>query len=99
VVNLPEKEVKFSRITEFKKFYNTKSKATVICKETFRAKEEPCYPVMNEKNRALFQKYKMEAGKLKDVTFIGRLAKFTYLNMDQVIEDALRLFEPHKTKK
>jgi UDP-galactopyranose mutase len=39
------------------------------------------------------QKYKKEANKLKTVFFIGRLAQYKYLNMDQVVDEGLKLFE------
>ena len=39
--------------------------------------------------------YEKEANKLQNTYFIGRLAGYKYLNMDQVVALALDLFETH----
>lgn len=96
VVNYPEKEIKFSRIAEFKKFYNHISKKTIICKEFFCWGGIPCYPVMDEKNLDLLSKYTKESEKLLNIYFAGRMGKYKYLNIDQAIEGALNLFEKIK---
>jgi UDP-galactopyranose mutase len=94
VVNHPEMEVEYSRVTEFKKFYNTTSSSnTVICKEYFNWGGEPCYPVLDWKNSALLKKYNQEINRLRNVIFLGRLACFKYLNMDQVVGESLAAFE------
>ena len=43
-------------------------------------------------NSALYDKYKALADRLDDTHFVGRLAQYEYLNMDQVVERALELF-------
>jgi UDP-galactopyranose mutase len=94
VVNHPEMDVEYSRVTEFKKLYNTISSSnTVICKEYFNWDGEPCYPVLDWKNSALLKRYCQKISHLKNVIFLGRLACFKYLNMDQVVEDSLDAFE------
>lgn len=93
VINYPSKDVKFSRITEFKKFYDKKSNNTIICKDFFVWDGEPSYPVINKKNLEILEKYEKEAEKLKNIIFVGRLAQYKYLNMDRVIENALDVFE------
>jgi len=92
VVNYPGDE-KFSRVSEYKKFYNTKSDKTIIGTETFTWKGEKCYPVFDEKNTKLKEKYLKEVDKLKDVIFVGRLAQYRYLDIDKVVEEALNIFE------
>ncbi|MFA7707433.1 MAG: UDP-galactopyranose mutase [Candidatus Pacearchaeota archaeon] len=98
VINYTEKYPDFSRITDFNKLYNKKSDKTKFCAEFFVPGEEgePCYPVINEKNTKLLEKYLKEAKKLKDTYFIGRFGKYKYLNMDKAIEESLKLFEEIK---
>jgi UDP-galactopyranose mutase len=66
---------------------------TTICYEYPTDEGDPYYPIPREDNQKLYEKYKAEADKLKNVFFIGRLAQYRYLNMDQVVNQALELFE------
>jgi len=93
VVNHTGNDVEFSRVTEFKKFYGHNCKKTVLCKEFFNWDGELSYPVMTEKNFRLLEKYKNAAKKKKNTLFIGRLAQFEYLNMDNVVEEALEAYK------
>ena len=51
---------------------------------------EPFYPVNDEKNGVLFQKYKALADAEKNVIFGGRLAEYKYYDMDDVIEKVMK---------
>ncbi len=93
VVNYPGIEVGFTRIIEYKHFGNQKSDKTTIVKEYTVDGGEPYYPVLNERNRILYEKYHQEAQKLTDVYFVGRLANYKYFNMDEAFKNALDLFE------
>jgi UDP-galactopyranose mutase len=93
VVNFTEEKFKFLRITEFKKFYKIKSKKTIICREFFTWEGDPIYPIMNDENKKLLEKYQKEAKKEKNVYFLGRLGRFKYINMDRCVEESLQLFE------
>lgn len=93
VVNYPGKEVEFTRIVEYKHFGNQQSDTTSIVKEFTVDEGEPYYPVPNEKNQNIYAQYKIEADKLTDVYFVGRLANYKYFNMDQAFRNALDLFE------
>ncbi|SFH80346.1 UDP-galactopyranose mutase [Halpernia frigidisoli] len=93
VVNYPGKEVDFTRIVEYKHFGDQKSGKTSIVKEYTVDKGEPYYPVPNQKNQEIYAQYKLEADKLTDVYFVGRLANYKYFNMDQAFKNALDLFE------
>ncbi|MBA7697293.1 UDP-galactopyranose mutase [subsurface metagenome] len=97
VVNYTDKDVRFLRVTEFKKFYNKKSNKTVICKEFVSDYGKPSYPVINKDNLKLLEKYKKEK-RFKNVIFVGRLAQYKYLNMDQVVREALQVFFKIKNK-
>jgi len=92
VVNYTDKDSKFARITEFKKFYNIDSQKTILCKEKFNRKAEDFYPILNKKNLAILDKYQKEAKKIKNVMFFGKMAKFKYLDMDQTVEAAFEKF-------
>ena len=54
---------------------------------------DPYYPVPRPENQALYQRYKALTTALPDVSFVGRLARYQYLNMDQVVGQALSVFE------
>ena len=56
---------------------------------------EPYYPVNDEKNHALYQKYAALAAEENNVIFGGRLAEYKYYDMDKVIESAFRAAEKY----
>lgn len=58
--------------------------------------DEPYYPVNNDKNNSLYEKYKKEANKLVNVHFGGRLGQYKYNDMDKVIEKALEFISSIK---
>jgi UDP-galactopyranose mutase len=95
-VNYPN-NFDFTRITEFKHFLDEKVANTIIAKE-FPTEyklgiNEPYYPIPNEENQLLVDKYKSLARKIrKNVLFCGRLADYKYYNMDQAVAVALQLF-------
>jgi len=93
VVNYPGTEVDFTRIIEYKHFGNQKSDKTTIVKEYTVDGGEPYYPILNERNRSIYEKYNQEAQKLTDIYFVGRLANYKYFNMDEAFKNALELFE------
>ncbi len=94
VVNYTEYEVPYTRIIEHKHFeYGTQPK-TVITKEypaRWKHGDEPYYPMNDEKNNALYEKYKELATKEDKVLFGGRLGMYKYYDMHNVIEEALKL--------
>ena len=92
VVNYTEREVPYTRIIEHKHFEFGKQKKTVISKEyssEWSAGMEPYYPVNNEQNNTLYEKYRKLAEKEPNVIFGGRLGNYKYYDMDKVIEAAL----------
>lgn len=92
VVNYPGQETDYTRIIEYKHFGNQKTGKTTIVKEYTTDEGEPYYPVPNERNRQIYEKYKNEADQLVDIYFVGRLANYKYFNMDQAFKNALDLF-------
>lgn len=93
VVNYTEYEVPYTRIIEHKHFeYGTQPK-TVITREypkTWKKGDEPYYPMNDEKNIALYEKYSALAEKEGNVIFGGRLGQYKYYDMDDTIEAALK---------
>ena len=53
---------------------------------------EPFYPVNDEKNNMLYQKYKELADNEKNVIFGGRLAQYKYYDMDDIIAEVFEQF-------
>ena len=92
VVNYTDSETPFTRIIEHKHFEFGTQPKTVISREfsqEWTPGNEPYYPVNDEKNSALYAKYKA-LGDLKTGTiFGGRLAEYRYYDMDAVIASAL----------
>ena len=76
--------------------FDTTSPKTIISREyskTFEDGDEPYYPVNNEVNNELYQKYMEEASKLNNVYFGGRLGHYKYYDMDKVILEALNFIK------
>lgn len=98
VVNYTDRETPYTRIIEHKHFEFGKQPKTVISKEypsEWTEGMEPYYPVNDEKNHALYQKYAALAAEEKNVIFGGRLAEYKYYDMDKVIESAFRAAEKY----
>lgn len=94
------REVPWTRIIEHKWFTFGKDEAgrevekTVISREysaQWRPGSEPFYPVNDERNSALCERYRALAEKEKNVSFGGRLGLYRYFDMDDVISAALNL--------
>ena len=99
VVNYTDRETPYTRVIEHKHFEFGTQPKTVISKEYSRDWNEgmePYYPVNDEKNQVLYQKYAEKAGEEKDVIFGGRLGEYKYYDMDKVIESAMNMWEKIK---
>ena len=96
VVNYTEREVPYTRIIEHKHFEFGTQKGTVITREypaIWNKGDEPYYPINDERNNLLFDKYRKLAEQEKDVLFGGRLGQYRYYDMDKVIAAALEMAE------
>ncbi len=102
VVNYTEYEIPYTRIIEHKHFEygetlgklpeGAAKEKTVITKEypaKWNKESEPYYPVNDQKNNALYEKYKEHSKKDKNIIFGGRLGRYAYFDMDKVIMSAL----------
>ena len=88
----------YTRIIEHKWFEFGKDEngkelpKTVISREyskEFDEGDEPFYPINDERNGALYERYRQLADKEKNVIFGGRLGEYKYYDMDKVISAAL----------
>jgi UDP-galactopyranose mutase len=98
VVNYTEREIPYTRVIEHKHFEFGKQEKTIISREYSTEWEpgmEPYYPVNNERNNDLFEKYKALADKEEKVIFGGRLGNYKYYDMDKVIIAALEAVEKY----
>ena len=96
VVNYTDRETPYTRIIEHKHFEFGTQPKTVISREyssEWQPGVEPYYPVNDEKNTALYQKYTALAEKEEHVIFGGRLGEYRYYDMDAVLLSALSLAE------
>ena len=94
VINYTDAETPYTRIIEHKHFEFGTQKTTVISREysaEWKPGDEPYYPVNDEKNAALYQKYAKKAEQEESVVFGGRLGEYKYYDMDKVIASALEL--------
>lgn len=98
-VNYTDAETPWTRIIEHKWFEFEKDDQgrdvpkTVISREyssEWKPGDEPYYPVNDEKNSALYARYKTLAQKEDKVFFGGRLGEYKYYDMDQVVATALK---------
>lgn len=92
VVNYTDRETPYTRVIEHKHFEFGTQEKTVVTREypaDWKTGMEAYYPVNDEKNQALYQKYAGLAKKETHVIFGGRLAEYKYYDMDKVIASAL----------
>ncbi|RBW54968.1 UDP-galactopyranose mutase [Ruegeria sp. A3M17] len=93
VMNYGEEEVPFTRITEHKHFAPWESHEGSVCYREFsRAAgpdDIPYYPIRQVKEKALLSEYVALAEDTQNVTFVGRLGTYRYLDMDVTIRESL----------
>jgi len=91
-VNYPN-DYPYTRITEFKHLTGQQHARTSIVYEYPRAGGDPYYPVPRPESAVLYKKYQALAEATPHVHFVGRLATYKYYNMDQVVAQALALYD------
>ena len=100
VVNYTQRDVPFTRIIEHKHFEFGRNAAgetiptTVITREypaDWHPGDEPYYPINDERNTALYEKYVALAEEEGNVVFAGRLGGYKYYDMDKCIAAAFDL--------
>ena len=101
VVNYTSKAYPFTRIIEHKHFETFgdavyDNPKTVISKEyssEWEDRMEPFYPVNDDRNQAIYAKYKALAENEKSIIFGGRLAEYKYYDMAPIIEQVINLIQ------
>ncbi len=93
VINYPDQDVPFTRILEHKHFapwekHDHTAVFTEYSKETSPT-DVPYYPKRLAPDKALLAKYRELAEAESRVSFVGRLATYRYLDMHQVVAEAL----------
>lgn len=95
-INYPN-DHKFTRITEFKHLTGQKHPKTTIVREYPKnynpnGGDIPYYPIPKSDFNKIYRKYKEKAATFDNLILVGRLAEYQYLNMDLVVERALKTF-------
>ena len=94
VVNYTDSKILFTRILEHKWFDYQGQKSTIISyefPEEYDGHNEPYYPIRDDKNTQVYNKYHELTKDLKNVMFGGRLATYVYYDMHQIIAQALKM--------
>lgn len=88
-VNYPNERIAYTRVTEFRHLTGQTADVSTLAYEFPVADGDPYYPIPRPANRELYHRYEALAKSRPDVLFVGRLARYQYLNMDQVVAAAL----------
>jgi UDP-galactopyranose mutase len=101
VISYPQADG-YTRDTEYKQinYIDVDTPYTVIAREFPMAYDKeapignvPYYPVLNETNRLIFERYQIESMRYDNLFLCGRLADYKYYNMDLIIENAFEKYE------
>lgn len=93
MVSYPESKYNFTRIIEHKHFEFGEQNYTIITKEypqTWNIGLEPFYPINNQENNEKYNKYIKEVN--HNIIFAGRMGSYKYINMDETINNAIKLY-------
>ena len=102
VINYPESKYRWTRICEPKHFPHIENikgfnnSETLIIKEISKVKgpeDEAYYPIADQKNLELFNKYAEEANAIENLILAGRLGTYTYTDMEQTLSKAFEVFK------
>jgi len=92
IVNYTDVNVPYTRVTEHKHFENSNSEVTWVTFEypkDYTSNDVPYYPINDEKNNTVYNKYKELSKDVDNIIFGGRLAEYKYYDMHQIIGSAL----------
>ncbi len=92
-INYPDAGIPYTRISEYRHLTGqSPHPSSTLHVEYPRSEGDPYYPIPRDDTRELYRRYEELANERPDVTFVGRLARYQYLNMDQVTAQALQAF-------
>ncbi|MBZ7942866.1 UDP-galactopyranose mutase [Campylobacter molothri] len=90
----------FTRSVEYKYYLDEKSKKTMLSYEFpcefEEGKNERYYPIPNEENQKLYERYLQEVNEFKNVYFLGRLGDYKYYDMDKTVDRVLEFVKKGK---
>ena len=90
VINYPDADVPYTRSIEHRHFTPTKAKGTIVTYEfplgSYLNGGDPSYPILNERNKDMYARYRELADKERNVIFGGRLGEYRYYAMNDIVE-------------
>lgn len=95
VINYCDKKYDHTRIIEHKHFQSFHTSHTIVSYEypqDYQKEMIPYYPINDQQNQKLYQKYKDKANHLTNFVFGGRLCEYRYIDMDATIKSAMNKF-------
>jgi UDP-galactopyranose mutase len=92
-VNFPSEDVAYTRTVEYRHATGQMHDHSSLYYEYPTDEGDPYYPIPRPQNRELYERYVTLAEAERDTVFVGRLARYQYLNMDQVVAQALQAAE------
>jgi UDP-galactopyranose mutase len=90
--------VRIAEMNQLQAKKNT-SETRVLCFDFANSKTNRFYPVDTERNRELLKKYFREKNKFPHLVLHGRTSEYKYKDIDDCIEDSIRLFKKLKKEK
>lgn len=95
VINYCEQNVPYTRIAEHKHFTPWEEHDGTVCFKEYSKlcgpDDTPYYPLRLNDDKEMLEKYVKLADQEPDITFIGRLGTYRYLDMHVVIGESLDL--------
>jgi UDP-galactopyranose mutase len=88
-INYPNERIPYTRVTEYRHLTGQFAQVSTLAYEYPMDEGDPYYPIPRPENRELYHRYEQLAHAHPNVLFVGRLARYQYLNMDQVVGAAL----------
>lgn len=92
VINHPNRH-RYTRVTEYKHLTGQSHARTTLSYEYPSDCGDPYYPIPRPENESRYRRYRALAEGTERVHFVGRLATYRYYNMDQVVGQALALYD------
>ncbi len=92
-INYPNERIPYTRVTEYRHLTGQFAEVSTLAYEYPMDEGDPYYPIPRPENRELYHRYEQLAQAHPNVLFVGRLARYQYLNMDQVVAAALAAVE------
>jgi UDP-galactopyranose mutase len=97
VMNYCDENIPYTRITEHKHFAPWEQHEQTICFKEFSKEtapgDIPFYPKRLSADKTLLEKYRTEAESQANISFLGRLATYRYMDMHHVIGESLDFSE------